>query len=183
MNALAHAVEALYTPDASLLISAAAEEAARCLAAALPAVVVSPGDVPARTLALRGAWLCSICPGATTVSLRHKVCHVLGGMFGLPVLPPMRQCCRTRVVHLPAAGAVMRRALGTAGAVRALRRLADQAGPPGSLREPGLKEGNLPEVADQGARRAVANPRQVSRAQVTDCLQLPCTGPYQKSLM
>jgi hypothetical protein len=84
MNALAHAVEALYAPDVSPVVALMAEEAARCLVTALPAVVDAPHEVPGRALALRGAWLAGACLGATTMSLHHKLCHVLGGLYDLP---------------------------------------------------------------------------------------------------
>jgi maleylacetate reductase len=41
-------------------------------------------DRAGRSLALRGALLCGVCLGATTMSLHHKLCHVLGGSFDLP---------------------------------------------------------------------------------------------------
>ena len=33
---------------------------------------------------LSGAWLCGTCLGAVTMALHHKLCHILGGSFGLP---------------------------------------------------------------------------------------------------
>ena len=82
-NALAHAVEALYAPDGSPVISMLAAEGVRALAEALPAVVAQPHDVDVRGTALYGAWLCGACLGATTMGLHHQLAHILGGSFGL----------------------------------------------------------------------------------------------------
>ena len=65
-----------------------------CLAAALPSIAADPTDRAGRSLALRGTWLCGVCLGATTMSLHHKLCHVLGGTFDLPH-------ARTHAVILP----------------------------------------------------------------------------------
>jgi len=82
MNAVAHAVEALYAPDASPVIDLMAEEGVRALADALPDLVADGADLDARARAQYGA-----CLGATTMSLHHKLCHALGGTLDLPHAP------------------------------------------------------------------------------------------------
>jgi maleylacetate reductase len=67
MNAIAHAVEGLYAPDASPIISLMAEEGIRALATALPRVVADGADIDARADAQYGAWLCGAVLGATTI--------------------------------------------------------------------------------------------------------------------
>ena len=47
-------------------------------------IVGQPGDLTARSEALYGAWLCGTCLGAVGMALHHKICHTLGGAFGLP---------------------------------------------------------------------------------------------------
>jgi maleylacetate reductase len=84
MNAMAHAVEGLYAPDATPIISLMAAEGVRALAAALPRVVTDGADLDARTDAQYGAWLCGAVLAATTMSLHHKLCHTLGGTLDLP---------------------------------------------------------------------------------------------------
>src|SRR6202035_2257132 len=83
LNAIAHAAEALYAEDANPLIQVMAEEAVRVLASALPRIHTEPTDVTARSEALYGAWLCGTCLGAVGMALHHKICHTLGGAFGL----------------------------------------------------------------------------------------------------
>jgi len=84
MNAMAHAVEALYAKDANPVISLMAEESIRALAESLPEVVRNPQDVQARERSLYGAWLAGICLGSVGMAIHHKLCHTLGGTFNLP---------------------------------------------------------------------------------------------------
>ncbi len=83
MNALAHAVEALYGPGANPFISFMALESIRVMYRGLPAVAVEPGDLAARTDVLYGAYLGGVVLGTGGTALHHKTCHVLGGMFNL----------------------------------------------------------------------------------------------------
>ena len=83
-NALAHAVEALWARDASAVHLLFAEEAVRVLAVALPGIVEDPRRTEARADALYGAFLAGTCLGACEMALHHRICHVLGGRFGLP---------------------------------------------------------------------------------------------------
>ena len=84
LNAMAHAVEALYAPDVNPLAALAATEGIRTLGGSVLRVVREPTDLTARTEALYAAWLCGWSLGAATMGLHHKLCHVLGGSFGLP---------------------------------------------------------------------------------------------------
>lgn len=84
MNAVAHAVEALYAPDVSPLARLLAEEGIRALARALPEVVRAPRSVPGRQEALYGAHLCGWALDLTSMGLHHRLAHVLGGGFDLP---------------------------------------------------------------------------------------------------
>ncbi|VUC27380.1 unnamed protein product [Clonostachys rosea] len=84
INAIAHSVEALYAQNANPIISLLALEGIKSLAGALPIIVESPSDVAARTSAQYGAWLCGLCLGSVGMSIHHKLCHTLGGSFGLP---------------------------------------------------------------------------------------------------
>ncbi|MFF4585636.1 maleylacetate reductase [Streptomyces sp. NPDC001388] len=165
-NAVAHAVEALYAPDASPIVSLMAEEGVRSLAAALPVVAADAGDLRARTDALRGAWLCGACLGATTMSLHHKLCHVLGGTFGLPhaavhtVLLPY--VAAFNLPAAPAAEQALRRALATDDVPGHLARAATELGAPRSLAELDLTEGDFDEIIVQAQARPYANPRPVT---------------------
>ncbi|MFJ1967573.1 maleylacetate reductase [Streptomyces sp. NPDC087903] len=180
INALAHAVEALYAPDTSPLVSLMAEDGVRALAEALPALVAEPADLGARGRALYGAWLCGACLGSTTMGLHHKVCHVLGGSYGLPhaethtvVLPYV---LAFNAPAAPRAVTALRRALGAPDVPRALWELAGRLGAPRSLAELGLKEDDVRVAADQVAGQPYANPRPVTADEVRAVLRAAYEG-------
>ena len=174
LNAVAHAAEALYAPDTSPILDLMAEEGARSFVTALPHIVESPTDHDGRADALRGAWLCGAVLGATTMSLHHKLCHILGGTFGLPhaethtvVLP------HVLAFNLPAAphaAAALERALGDADIAGALWDYARDLGAPTSLRELGMPPDGIDEVVRQAITVPYANPRETSAAAISQLL-------------
>jgi maleylacetate reductase len=181
MNAIAHAVEGLYAPDATPIVSLMAEEGARAVAAALPRVVVDGADRDARAEAQYGAWLCGAVLAATTMSLHHKLCHTLGGTLDLPhaqthtvVLP---HALAYNQPAAPAAVAALSRALGgVPDPARELWQLAGRLGAPRSLRELGMDESDIPRIADLAGVDAYANPRPVTRDGVEALLWAAWTG-------
>jgi maleylacetate reductase len=186
MNAVAHAVEALYAPDATPIISLMAEEGARALAAALPRVVADGADLDGRSQAQYGAWLCGAVLAATTMSLHHKLCHTLGGTLDLPhaqthtvVLP------HALAYNQPAAPdtvAALSRALGgTPDPARELWELAGRLGAPRSLRELGMAEADIPRVVEQAVAEPYANPRPVTADGVTALLEDAWAGRPPRS--
>lgn len=84
MNAMAHAVEALYAQDKNPIISLMAIESIQSLKSALPAIVQNPKNLDARQKAMYGAWLAGICLGSVGMAIHHKICHTLGGSYNLP---------------------------------------------------------------------------------------------------
>ena len=84
MNAMAHAVEALYAQDKNPIVSLMALEAITQLAQALPEIVQAPHNMQAREHALYGAWLAGVCLGSVGMAIHHKICHSLGGRYQLP---------------------------------------------------------------------------------------------------
>ena len=168
MNAIAHAVEALYAFDANPVTSLMAEEGIAALARALPRILDAPSDATGRRDALYGAWLCGTCLGAVGMSLHHKLCHVLGGTFDLPhalthaiVLP------HVAAYNTPAAPEAMKRvarALGQPDAALGLYDLARRLNIPKSLADIGMPHAGIAEAADLATRNPYANPRPVDRA-------------------
>ncbi len=174
LNAMAHAVEALYAPEANPIISLMAEEAIASLGRALPRIVATPSDRAARGDALLGAWLCGTCLGAVSMSLHHKLCHVLGGSFDLPH-------AETHAIVLPhvvaynadAAPEAMRRvarALGTPDATLGLFGLQRRLKIPVSLADIGMPEDGIDLAAELATRNAYANPRGLDRAALRELL-------------
>jgi len=181
INAIAHAVEGLYAPDASPIVSLMAEEGTRALAGALPAVVADGGDLDARAEAQYGAWLCGAVLGATTMSLHHKLCHTLGGTLDLPHAPThtvvLPHALAYNAPAAPQAVAALSRALGGAtDPARELWELAGRLGAPRSLRELGMAEDDIARIADLAVASPYANPRPVTRDAVEALLRAAWAG-------
>src|ERR1700676_2358488 len=167
INAIAHAVEALYTQDANPVISMMAERGIEALARALPPIMKNPVDKAARSDALFGAWLCGMCLGAVGMALHHKLCHTLGGSFNFPhaethtvVLP------HAVAYNAPAAPDAMTRvstALGASNAAQGLFDLAKSLGAPTSLGEIGKREEDLDRAAELATLSPYWNPRAIER--------------------
>lgn len=175
VNALAHAVEALYAPDANPVTDELALRAVTLMARALPAIVADPADREARADALQAAWLAGTCLGTVGMGLHHKLCHTLGGSFGLPhaethtvVLP------YAMAYNAPAAPDAMRRlarALGAADAPSAVHDLVRDLHGPASLNELGLAEADIARAAELATAQPYANPREVTREGVEALLR------------
>ncbi|GAA4103327.1 maleylacetate reductase [Nocardioides kongjuensis] len=180
LNAIAHAVEALYAPNGTPVVGAMAERGVRDLAAALPQVVADGSDGAARSLALEGAWLCGACLGATTMGLHHKLCHVLGGMLDVPhaethaiVLPHV---AAFNLPAAPEADAVLRRALGTDDVPAALLSLGAAVGVPDGLQALGVRHEDLARVADEVLAAPYSNPVAPTRADLEAILDAAWRG-------
>ena len=168
INAIAHAVEALYTQDANPVISMMAERGIQALARSLPPIMKNPSDKAARTEALFGAWLCGVCLGAVGMALHHKLCHTLGGSFNLPhaethtvVLP---HAVAYNSTAAPEAMAAIARALGSANAAQGLFDLALSLGAPTALKQIGMLESGIDRAADLATAAPYWNPRPIDRA-------------------
>lgn len=174
LNAIAHAVEALYAADGNPVISMMAEAGIAALAGALPRIAEMPRNQSARADALYGAWLCGACLGAVGMSLHHKLCHVLGGSFDLPH-------AETHAIILPHAAAYnaavsvdamarIARALGVPDAPMGLFKLARSLNVPDSLASLGMPESGIERAADIAVQNPYANPRPVERDLVRDLI-------------
>lgn len=82
-NALAHAVAALTGGSADRLARLHAHEAIRLIRNALPVATSRPDDLDARGELLWAAWLAGSALAATGAGPHHRLCHALGGRFGL----------------------------------------------------------------------------------------------------
>ena len=163
VNALAHAVEALYARDANPITCLMAEESIAVLGRSLPHVVADPIDRVAREEAQYGAWLAGTCLGAVGMALHHKICHVLGGSLRLAH-------AETHAVMLPhvaaynsaAAPDAMRRiarALATDQAASGLFDLNRALGLPHALSDLGILESAIDHAAMLVVQEPYWNPR------------------------
>ena len=173
LNAMAHCVEAFWAPGRNPLVSSVAEAGIRALATGLPGVVADGSDIDARSEALLGAWLAGSALAVAGTGLHHKICHVLGGAYGLPhaethavVLP------HVLAFNAPAAPDAAERiaaALGAGDAVTGLVALSATARRPDRPPRPGHGRGGPGGGDRSGAEKVPAdNPRPMSRARCRD---------------
>lgn len=183
MNAMAHAIEALYAEDANPIVSLMAEESIRALAESLPAIVDDPQDRQARSRALYGAWLAGICLGSVGMAIHHKLCHTLGGTFNLPH-------AQAHAVLLPysvnynreAARPALERAARALGGTQAeevgalLYALNRRIGVPTSLAEIGFPSEGPAETARIACANPYYNPRRFEADAIEALLERALTG-------
>jgi maleylacetate reductase len=180
LNAIAHAAEGLYAQDRNPLSSALAVEGMRAFAEALPRVIAAPGDLVARGETLYGAWLCGTVLGQVGMALHHKLCHALGGTFGLPhaethaiVLP---HAIAYNEVAVPDLLAPVARSFGAATAAGALHTFAVVSGAPLALRDLGLARSDLDRAAEVATKNPYWNPAPVTRDGVRQLLDAAWEG-------
>lgn len=154
LNALAHCVDSLWAPRADPLNAAWAEEAMRALALGMVQIIENPeASVDGAQQLQYGAYLAATAFASAGSGLHHKICHVLGGGFGLPhaqthavVLPYV---LAFNLDAAPAAGDRIARALGGADALAALEDLRSRIDAPRALGDLGLSEQDLQGAAAQ----------------------------------
>jgi maleylacetate reductase len=174
MNAMAHCVEALYAKDQDPISSLIAEEGIRALVRGIPAAVDAPEDLGARSDALYGAFLAGTSLAMVGMALHHRICHVLGGTFGLShgdvnavMLPHVVRFNRDAAPEQLSRAA---RALEATDAATALYDLAARIGAPSSLAQLGMREEDLQRAASLSVDPPPWNPRQADEADVTQIL-------------
>lgn len=180
MNAMAHAVEALYAKDGNPVVSLMAEEGLRAFARSLPAIVRDPHDLAARTQAQYGAWLCGMCLASTSMALHHKLCHVLGGAFDLPhaethaiVLP---HATAYNASAAPEAMAKIARALGAQQAAGGLYDLARALRIPLALKDIGMPADGVGRAVELVLSDAYWNPRPLEKSALGALVQRAYEG-------
>jgi maleylacetate reductase len=179
LNAMAHAVEALYARDRHPLSTIMATEGLKAIARALPRIVKEPRDSEGRTDALYGAWLCGSVLGQVGMALHHKICHTLGGSFDMPH-------SETHAVMLPHTTGFNAQAVpelmkpvadifgGRPGP--ALYDFAKGLGSPLSLKAIGMREEDLDRAADIATQNPYWNPRTLDREAIREMLQAAHEG-------
>ncbi len=179
LNAAAHAVEALYAPDANPVLGQMAGEGLRAIHDGVPRVIANPADPEGRREVLYGAWLCSTVLGQAEMGLHHKLCHVLGGSFDMPhaqthaILLP-----HTAGFNAPAARQQLAPAMAVFGddLGGALWDFAKSAGAPLALSDFGFTENDIPRAAEIATRNRYANPRAFREAEIAALLNAAVQG-------
>lgn len=179
LNAVAHAVEALYSPQANPIISLMAVEGTKAIFQGLPGIVERPGDIAARSAVQYGAWLCGICLGSVRMAIHHKLCHTLGGTFDLPH-------AETHAVVLPHALAYNQPAVGNAldglkdifgdDVATGMHRFALNLGAPTSLRELGMPCEGIEQATRLALSNPYPNPRSLEESGIRDLIARAWAG-------
>ncbi|MFW6091482.1 MAG: maleylacetate reductase, partial [Actinomycetota bacterium] len=156
-NALAHAAAALSGPTFDPLARLYAAEAVGLLVQALPAAVGNPRDLAVRGDLLWASWLAGSAFAATGSGLHHRLCHVLGGSYGLvhadvhAVLLPHTVARDSSLDLAPLSAALGLDSADPDGAGRTLQQLARAAGAPTGLATLGLPPDRLDDAAHEAA--------------------------------
>ena len=152
MNALAHCVDALWAEGATPISTLLAEGGARALREGLDS-----GD---HERLLYGAALAGWTFGVVGGALHHRICHLLGGAFDLPHAEThsavLSHVAALNAPAVPEASARLAAALGAEDLAGGVYDLERRIGAPTGLRELGLAEERLDEVAGEVA--AAGNP-------------------------
>lgn len=162
VNALAHAVEALWAPNANPVSTAVAEAAIGAIPDALRGIVAGPRNIAARTAALKGAWLAGTALATAGTALHHGLCHLLGGTFDLPhaelhavLLPHVTRVAAPRGSELYAQ---LAHAMDVTDPVAELAALTVALGLPQSLSALGLSQDQLSEATELACAKDFAAP-------------------------
>ncbi|KAL5324753.1 hypothetical protein ACEPPN_005869 [Leptodophora sp. 'Broadleaf-Isolate-01'] len=182
INAIAHAVEALYARNGNPITHLLALEGIKSLAEALPEIVKEPLSPSARSKALYGAWLCGTCLGSVGMSLHHKLCHTLGGSFNLPhaevhtiILP---HALAYNAPNIPAEMKALAQVLpdSNGDATHGLNVLLQKLGVKRDLKAFGMKEEDVAKAAEIAVRNAYWNPRQIEQSSIQELIRRAWAG-------
>ena len=180
MNAIAHAVEALYSARGGPVASLLAAEGIRQLATSLPLLVLDPVDPPARRAALLGAHLCGRALDLALMGLHHKLCHVLGGARDLPhalthaILLP--HVVAYNASAAPDAIATVASSLSVQDPARGLWELNRKLGLTQTLADLGMGPGDVDSIVGQVATGSYPNPAPVTESGVRSLLSRAMAG-------
>lgn len=175
-------MEALYARNTNPIISLLALEGIKALASSLPIIIESPFDLPARTAAQYGAWLCGTCLGSVGMALHHKLCHTLGGSFNMPhaethtiVLP------HALAYNAPKVPGVMKQLAAVlpesnGDVIHGLNVLLTKLKVKRGLKEFGFKEEDVDKAADIAVANPYWNPREVERAPLRELIRRAWAG-------
>lgn len=165
INALAHCIEALYSITRYPLSTAAAVSGVQHIYHSLLACFQHGDDLSARTEMLLGAHLAGYSLSNVSMGLHHGICHVLGGSANVPhgiansiMLPHAIRFNADATANLLAPGA---EAMGISASGRTkverieemaqqIYHLVGQIGLPQQLRDVGVRESDLPGLAQLG---------------------------------
>ncbi|MDK2926503.1 MAG: alcohol dehydrogenase [Bacillota bacterium] len=183
MDALAHAVEAYVSPNASPLSDALALKAVRLIGHNLRQAFAQGNDMAARTAMMEAQLLAGMAFNNAGVGYAHAMAHPLGARYhvhhGVCCSLLLPQVCAFNLSLVPERYAEIAAALGrdvrglsaeaaAQQAVEAIVRLRHDLKLPERLSEVGAREEDLLSLAEEALhdRCALTNPRQATREEV-----------------
>lgn len=178
MNAMAHAVESLYGAGLDPATAVLVREAVGLLGASLPEIVAHPGDLAARTDALKGAWFAAGFRARTGLS--HAMAQRIRAAFNL-------DHAQTHAVSLPYAVAfnapaatdavlAISKALGATDAARGLYDLNRRLGLPTGYRDLGMPHDGVERAVDLVAAAKIEHPRPADPDQLRRVVEAAWAG-------
>ncbi|KAF2085141.1 Dehydroquinate synthase-like protein [Saccharata proteae CBS 121410] len=182
VNAIAHAVEALYARNTNPIVSLLALEGVKALASSLPTIVSSPSDLEARSSALYGAWLCGTCLGSVGMALHHKLCHTLGGSFNLPHAEThtivLAHALAYNAPNVPEAMKKLADVLpeSNGDAIQGLNVLLKKLQVKRALKDFGMKEEDVDKATEIALQNAYWNPREIEKAGIRELIRRAWAG-------
>lgn len=177
INAMAHAVESLYATNTNPILRMVALEGIRSLANSLPIVVDQPQNKDARSKTLYGAWLCGVALGSSSMALHHKLCHTLGGSFGLPHAEThtivLAHALSYNAPAVPSPMADLASVLPESGgdAIRGLNAMLEKLKVKRALKDFGMKEGDVNKATEIAMSAQYPNPRPLEESKIREIIR------------
>ena len=183
INALAHCIEALYSITRNPLSTSEALSGIHSIYTALPLCYLDGNDLEARTEMLVGACLAGSALSHVSMALHHGLCHILGGTAGvqhgfansiiLPhamrfnidaTAPQLAQAAEAMGVERNTTSAFLSDEAVAEEAVERIYTLIGQMNLPQHLRSVGVKEADIPRLAQLAlqSRAVQSNPKHIS---------------------
>jgi maleylacetate reductase len=178
VNAIAHAIEGMYAPNANPLTHAIAETGVLNLVEGLERRY-EQRSTDADAKCLTGAWLCGEVLAQVGMGLHHRMCHVLGGTYNLPhaathtVMLPYS--VEFNFSFAPALSALSHLFAG-ASLAQGLATFSRRLGAPSSLRELGFRHADITRAAQLALATPLNNPRPVAQSDVEQILTKALSG-------
>jgi alcohol dehydrogenase len=183
MDALTHAVEAYVSTIATPLTDSAALKAIELIGRYLRPAVANGGNLEAREQMAYAEFLAGMAFNNASLGYVHAMAHQLGGFYDLPhgvcnaiLLPHVERfnliACPERFVDIAVALGEKVEGLSTMEAadkaLAAIQRLSSDIGIPSGLKELGVKEEDLPILAENAMKDAcgLTNPRRATKEEI-----------------
>lgn len=180
IRSLDHAVEGYCSKDAHPFVQGHFLHAMRLFAESLPKTKSDPLNLQARSLNQQAVWLACVGLGSIAHGASHGIGYILGSLCGVPhgytscvMLPAVLEWNSQKCFQQQPIAAALGRPGMSAG--QAVKGLVSELGLPTSLREVGVEEVHLKEIAARAFTHPVVrnNPRPIkNKEEVEEILQL-----------